>query len=223
MIPINNRIAQSFAVVQEMLRDRNILDEGALQELYAYGYNEIVTLARNENKIISIDIGKNDVRIIYFKKKVSQSDIKSAIDKVPVCNLAIVITPDKMTTNNYNKLLSGQNGKTKDTKKTPVDDVGENDPKVRLAPDQGLQIFQLSELMFNITKHELVPHHEVIHKKEDIDGLVKKFCLKSVHQFPLILRTDPVARYFGLLPGNVVRITRVSPSAGEYVMYRCCV
>jgi len=30
------------------------------------------------------------------------------------------------------------------------------------------------------------------------------------------------ARILGLIPGDVVKITRSSPSSGEYIMYRIC-
>jgi DNA-directed RNA polymerase subunit H (RpoH/RPB5) len=41
--------------------------------------------------------------------------------------------------------------------------------------------------------------------------------------FPLLLSSDPVARYYGALPGTMMRITRKSPTAGEYVLYRVVV
>ena len=86
-----------------------------------------------------------------------------------------------------------------------------------------IQFFELREVMFNVTKHSLVPKHEVIDEEEEINSIVKRHNVKNKLQFPLILKTDPIARYYGMKPGNLVRVTRVSPSSGEYVMYRCCV
>jgi DNA-directed RNA polymerase subunit H (RpoH/RPB5) len=89
-----------------------------------------------------------------------------------------------------------------------------------LHPD--VQFFDMRELQFDIAAHELVPLHEPVRSEDEIDALVQRLRLKSRYQLPLILSTDPMARYLGLKPGQVVRITRASPSAGSYVLYRCC-
>ena len=85
-----------------------------------------------------------------------------------------------------------------------------------------VQVFNLAELQFNVSRHVLVPPHEPIVDEARIDSIVKKCQVRSRFQFPLILTTDPMARYLGLKHGQLVRIVRVSPSAGKYVLYRCC-
>jgi DNA-directed RNA polymerase subunit H (RpoH/RPB5) len=59
--------------------------------------------------------------------------------------------------------------------------------------------------------------------EQEIAKVMEAYGLKSRHQLPLIMLTDPMARYLGLHPGQLVRVTRSSPAAGEYVLYRCCV
>lgn len=87
--------------------------------------------------------------------------------------------------------------------------------------DLFVQAFSERELSFNVTKHHLVPKHEVLTTDEK-RNVVKRF-RTPMKQFPLMLSSDPVARYFGLLPGAMVKITRPSPTAGEYTLYRVVV
>lgn len=88
--------------------------------------------------------------------------------------------------------------------------------------DKAIQFFELRELVFNITKHCLVPKHEVV-PDADVKRILETYRIKHRTQLPLIYASDPVARYLGLKPGQVVRVTRVSPACGETFAYRCCV
>jgi DNA-directed RNA polymerase I, II, and III subunit RPABC1 len=90
------------------------------------------------------------------------------------------------------------------------------------AAGKEVQIFNLAELQFNISQHSLVPRHEPIRDEASIEAITSTFQVRSRFHFPLILTSDPMARYLGLKHGQLVRIHRISPSAGTYVMYRCC-
>jgi DNA-directed RNA polymerase subunit H (RpoH/RPB5) len=85
-----------------------------------------------------------------------------------------------------------------------------------------LQIFTMKELMYNPTKHELVPKHEKMTEPE-IKKLMEDLQLKSKTQLPLIQKQDIIARWLGLQQTDIVRITRYTETSGEYYYYRCCV
>lgn len=81
-----------------------------------------------------------------------------------------------------------------------------------------IEVFKESELLVDITEHELVPKHEVL-SAEDKDQLMRRYKLKD-SQLPRMYTTDPITRYFGLVRGQVVKIIRSSETAGRYVTYR---
>ena len=71
---------------------------------------------------------------------------------------------------------------------------------------------------FKVTTHFLIPKHELLTHEEAAEAL-KKFNANP-SQFPYLLATDPVVKETGAKPGDFVRITRSSETAGESVYYR---
>ncbi len=69
-----------------------------------------------------------------------------------------------------------------------------------------------------VTDHTLVPTHAILNAEE------KKLILSQFNatedQFPFLFITDPVAKEISAKPGDMVKITRPSDTAGETIYYR---
>ena len=85
-----------------------------------------------------------------------------------------------------------------------------------------LQYFQINQLLFNPTKHEIVPKHRKL-SPEETAVIMDKYLIKSKGQMPLILHTDVIAKWIGLKQGEIVEIVRYNENSGKYYYYRCCV
>lgn len=83
------------------------------------------------------------------------------------------------------------------------------------------EYFQFKELLVNITKHQLVPTHEIMPDDEK-RKLLDRYKVKE-SQLPRMLVSDPVAKYYGLRRGQVCKIIRTSETSGTYVTYRIVV
>jgi DNA-directed RNA polymerase subunit H (RpoH/RPB5) len=85
-----------------------------------------------------------------------------------------------------------------------------------------LQYFQLNELQFNPTKHQLVPPHRKLSSEESTE-IMNKYLIKSKLQMPIILKTDVIAKWHGLKQGDIVEIIRYNENSGKSYYYRCCI
>ena len=143
------------------------------------------------------DIVIQNIKVMYYMpSKFKWSELKTSFtEQDSVYDYIILVVKEKISLNNL---------------------------KLLYALKLNIQIFDIKELQFNISKHILVPKHEIIKDEKKISDLIQKYCVKNKQQFPHILKSDPMSRYLGLKSGDMVKITRISPTAGEYVMYRCC-
>jgi DNA-directed RNA polymerase subunit H len=76
------------------------------------------------------------------------------------------------------------------------------------------EVFEETRVM----DHELVPKHDVLSDDEKKDILTRFNATEE--QFPFLFSSDPVVRELKAKPGDMVRITRKSDTAGETTYYR---
>ena len=85
-----------------------------------------------------------------------------------------------------------------------------------------VQILWLNNLLFNISKHDLVPDYRIMTTKEK-DELIGKLYLESEDKLPFVQVTDPVARFYGVRIGQVCEIVYNNETNGKNKFYRLCV
>jgi DNA-directed RNA polymerases I, II, and III subunit RPABC1 len=75
------------------------------------------------------------------------------------------------------------------------------------SPDLNIELFYVDELQYNITKHYLVPKHELAYKKGTKEYVVfkKRYMAEN---FPVILKTDAVARFYAFQKGDIIKVAR---------------
>ncbi len=85
-----------------------------------------------------------------------------------------------------------------------------------------IQFFPMARIVNNPMKHVLQPKVKIV-PQEQHSQLLKDHYARAKTQLPFIrFHHDMVARCLGLVPGDIVEVTRPSPSAGEYSLYRVC-
>ena len=70
----------------------------------------------------------------------------------------------------------------------------------------------------DILNHELVPRHDILSESE-IEKIFKDLDF-GIEQLPKIKDNDPVVKAIGAEEGDVLKITRKSPTAGVFIAYR---
>lgn len=86
---------------------------------------------------------------------------------------------------------------------------------------RNIHIFNIDTLVVNLLNHSLVPKHEVIRTKEEIQKIYEQTNSNS-ELLPIILRTDPIAKLIRLSPGDICKITRMGQTSGSNIYYRIC-
>ena len=86
------------------------------------------------------------------------------------------------------------------------------------AKKKKVELLPKSFPVFNIFEHALVPFHEILGEKEKKQLLVQ-YKVKP-YQMPQIRSGDPAVKVIGAKPGDILKITRKSSTAGKHITYR---
>ena len=112
------------------------------------------------------------------------------------------------------ELIIITNDKINDTLRELLSNIYKNDNRF-------VSILNLNDYLFNILNHEMVPPHKILTQDEK-NQIYKKYYITTDKELPEISRFDPVALAMGIRPGELVEITRSSPTAITTKYYRLC-
>jgi DNA-directed RNA polymerase I, II, and III subunit RPABC1 len=145
--------------------------------------------------------GKTSVYVKWMLNfKIKPNMIKETIDN---------IREDNFSDDNYSKIILI-------TKAKPNTNIS----KIFKDKDfRGTELFWLNTVIFNITHHILVPKHTKM-PDDEVKKLLGELFIQNKFHLPIMLKSDPITRYLDLSSGDVCRITRYSPTSGEYFCYR---
>ena len=83
-----------------------------------------------------------------------------------------------------------------------------------------VSIFSIPNLVFDPRTHVLVPKHTIV-PPEEVNGILEKWNMTTKLQMPMVrYHVDPIVRILGGVIGDVIEITRPSPTSGAYTFYR---
>ena len=195
----DREISQSFSTLREMIHDRKLGNHP--KDFDHLSGNDVVAIGGGK-LIFHIDDTEIGYRIIYdMSSKFKLPNVRKLIDPKPDSIEVVIIV-------------------VKEEK--PATAVLKSVKELSLQVGVDVEIFNMKKLQFNIAKHVLVPTHEPIRDESQIRDITNKLMVHRT-QLPSIFTADPMAEYLALKPGQLVRVTSNSPTAGLHVSYRCCV
>lgn len=84
-----------------------------------------------------------------------------------------------------------------------------------------VQIFELRHLQFNISKHVKVPKHRLVTAQE-LPEILKANNVDKPNLFRKIDSQDPMAKWIGARPGDVIEVTGMCETSAENKRYLFC-
>ena len=208
------KLYRSRDVILEMLEDRGYSTENYRD----YTIKEIDTMHKNMQQKITLENQPLDI-LVFHKENGSKLLLKYIYNsKIRVSILQNLIKDykeqDFFKENDTLIIITKNNISNENIFDAQLENIYKTE-------NVFVQVFWLDKLVINITKHELVPQHRILSIKEK-EKLLEKFDITNYTQLPLILKTDPIAKFYGMKRGDVCEIKRPSETSGVYINYRYC-
>lgn len=236
-IPINTQLYKSYQIVLEMLElrgfstaDYTVPTREEINEMKNKSFCEPIMVTHEIDKEMTTEVhflvlqntkNRNLENFLNERYRNIEFQINQAVSAV----VDETAAEDEETTNSKRedeiKRLKSKQTIVVIVSGMPSDNLRNTADEFYLRNGIYVQIFFIKMLMFNVTKHELVPQHVPLSERE-FEEIRSYYNIKNKNQFPIISRHDPVAMFIGLRPGQLCKITRSSETSGRHMYYRYC-
>ena len=219
---MNNQKQTSFTV-SKIYKSRknllNILEKRGfdISDYNNFGINEIQAMYANK-QLDMLLTEKNENKKIYVKYHVTSKNGNSTFPKLRDSHINDYI--DDLF--NLEEILDKNDELLIIVKDQNINKTLEEYMEFIFIKDNHyINILKISELLFNILDHCMVPEHKILNEKEK-EKIYEKYKIMQDSELPEISRFDPVAKALGLKPGEVCEITRSSKTSITSKYYRLC-
>lgn len=226
--PLNLQLYKCHQIVLEMLQQRGYQTSGysvptreEINEMGNVGQCEPIVVTHLQDPDMM-----TEVHFLVFKNtknKELDKFLKERLNEIEA-NISEVVgleSDDDVSKKEEIKMLKSKRTIVIITKEEPSDNVWAVADDFFRQHRIYVQVFFIESLMFNITKHELVPLHEVVTPEEEKE-IKTMFKITNKSKLHLIRHRDPPAMFIGLRPGQICRVTRSSETSGIHIVYRYC-
>lgn len=200
MLSIQETVFASFKNVRNMLEYRGI-DISTIESLTE---KEISAMVNTQN-VFTIEVHP-ELFLVFYLTKMKVSEFNSAL-----LGKQKDLSPDMATANASKKFIFIFKDEPNNLNRSHI---SEYFPKN--------EIFTMKSTLIQPHLHCYVPRHRKLEENE-VKEVMLKHHIENKSQLPSILSSDPMAKFIGLMSGEIVEITRSSPTAGTHLYYRICV
>ena len=208
--PLISKIYKSRNILLEILKDRgysvdDYTDFSVTEVQAMYNNKELDMLLEHSTQKNSNDENKKLYVKYHLTTRLGSSHIYDYVDDL--FDIEEVLTSE-------DDLIIISKDKTNQTIRDLVEQLFIKDKKF-------VNIYNFHDYLFNVLDHEMQPTFRILSKDEKQE-IMKRYNIVKDKEFPDISRFDPVSQAIGVRPGQLIEITRSSPTAVKSLYYRIC-
>ena len=208
--PLISKIYKSRNILLEILKDRgysvdDYTDFSVTEVQAMYNNKELDMLLEHSTQKNSNDENKKLYVKYHLTTRLGSSHIYDYVDDL--FDIEEVLTSE-------DDLIIISKDKTNQTICDLVEQLFIKDKKF-------VNIYNFHDYLFNVLDHEMQPIFRILSKDEKQE-IMKRYNIVKDKEFPDVSRFDPVSQAIGVRPGQLIEITRSSPTAVKSLYYRIC-